>query len=600
MRPRLLAVGLCLAVLAAYLPALRAGFIWDDDRYVSANPLLASTDGLRRIWIPGETVQYYPLVFTSFWVEHHLWGLAPGGYHAVNILLHAANALLVTALLARLPMRGAWLAGFLFALHPLQVESVAWVTERKNLLSGLFYFLALGAFWRHEEERGQWLFTSLGLFILALLSKSVTATLPAAMLLARWLRGRPVDRRFLLSLLPFLLLGAALGLHTARMEVHHVGAHGPEWDLSFTQRFAIAGRALAFYLGKLAWPAGLTFVQYPRVVPEAHLPGQILQPLGFLALGAALWLARKKIGRGPVSALAFFAATLFPVLGFLNVYPMRYAFVADHYQYLACLGPIALAAAFAAKLPKPVLAAPLLALGILSFRQARIYESPETLWRDTLAKNPAAWMAHDCLGRILFNRGEVDESIAHYRTSLALKPDDFFAHNALGNIFLHLGFPKEGMPHLIEASRLEPSYPDVWLDLERGWREILRTDPADSGVHYNLGVTLRKQGRREEADACFRKALELRPGLEEARKAGVLGECRLALMRGAGAYISGLDTALLETMEGKKAWPRQPPPFPTVAGLMGKPTVVNNVETLSMLPDIIVNGGGVVRPDRRA
>ncbi len=422
-RSRWAMAGLLLATLAAYLPALRAGFIWDDDHYVTGNRTLTAPDALRRIWTePGATPQYYPLVFTTFWAEHRLWGLDPAGYHAVNVLLHAMNAVLVALLLKRLPMPGAWLAGLLFALHPVHVESVAWITERKNVLSGLFYLLALGAFWTWEEKGSRWRYGgALALFALALLAKSVTASLPCALFLLRWVRGRPLDRRFLASLLPFLLLGAAMGLNTAHLERAHVRAVGPEWELSLLQRLSIAGRALPFYLGKLAWPSGLVFVQYPREVPPPGISLPLLWPLGVLAGGAALWLARGRTGRALQAAAAFFAVTLFPALGFVNIYPMRYSFVADHYQYLASLGPIALAAAAACRLPRVVLAPPLPALGILPFRQSRVYETPQTLWEDVLSKNPRAWMAHDCLGQILANRkrdADIDGAIAHYQASL--------------------------------------------------------------------------------------------------------------------------------------------------------------------------------------
>jgi hypothetical protein len=203
-----LAVALVALTLIAYYPAIRGGFIWDDDRYVTDNALLRSVDGLGKIWFkPGATIQYYPLVFTTFWIERHLWGLAPAGYHVVNVVLHAASAFLVYLIMRGLAVRGAVVVALLFALHPVHVESVAWITERKNVLSGLFYLAAAFVYLRANG----WLTSAdarpsprayaatLALFACALLSKTVTATLPAALLLVIW-RFRPVladarDRR---------------------------------------------------------------------------------------------------------------------------------------------------------------------------------------------------------------------------------------------------------------------------------------------------------------------------------------------------------------------------------------------------------------------
>ena len=339
------------AVLAAYGPALRGGFVWDDPRYVTENPVLTEPSGLYRIWFDvGATVQYYPLVFTSFWIESRLWGLQPLGYHLVNVLLHAANAVLVWRVLRRLSVPGAWLAAGIFALHPVHVESVAWITERKNVLSGLFYLTALLAYLRFAPPDGEgsargrpWRFYALavGLFACALLSKTVTCSLPAAIALLLWWRRGRIGRSDALALLPLFAVGAALALTTIWLEKHNVGAQGQAWELSVVQRCLIAGRALWFYAGKLVWPLPLIFT-YPKWQIDAGQWWQYLFPAGAVALPLGLWVLRRRIGKGPLVAALCFAGTLLPALGFVDVYPMRYSYVADHFQYLASIAPIAL------------------------------------------------------------------------------------------------------------------------------------------------------------------------------------------------------------------------------------------------------------------
>jgi hypothetical protein len=264
---------LLLIILAAYQQVWHAGYIWDDDSYVTKNATLRDLHGLWRIWFEvAATPQYYPLVHTSFWIEHHLWGLNPLGYHLVNLVLHALGAILLWRGLLRLGIPGAWLAAAIFAVHPVEVESVAWITERKNVLSAVFYFAAALTYLRFETARDEkdqagqrWYlyFASLFLFVLALLSKTVACSLPAALLLVRWWKSGRIKWRDILALLPFFAFGLGLGLLTAWLEKHHVRAEGEEWALTFGQRFLIAGRALWFYASKLLWPANLIFI-YPR------------------------------------------------------------------------------------------------------------------------------------------------------------------------------------------------------------------------------------------------------------------------------------------------------------------------------------------------
>ncbi|HKX46428.1 MAG TPA: O-GlcNAc transferase, partial [Planctomycetota bacterium] len=326
---------LIVATCVAYLPALQGGFVWDDRLFIVDNPLLGHLDGLRRIWLdPGGAIaQYYPLTVSSFWLEHRFFRLDPSGYHAVNILLHVANALLVRLLFRRLALPGAELAALVFALHPVHVESVAWISERKNLLSGLLYLSAGLAYLRFRglcDERGHerfpFYFLALLLFAGALLAKTVTASLPAAILLVLWWKEGRLGARDVALLLPFFVLGIAAGLNTARMERVHVGASGADWDYTWIERVLISSRALCFYPAKLIWPSPLAF-SYPRFAIDPSAVASYLYGVALAAVAALLFFGRARIGRGPLVALLFFAGTLFPALGFVDVYPMRFSFV---------------------------------------------------------------------------------------------------------------------------------------------------------------------------------------------------------------------------------------------------------------------------------
>jgi len=488
-----------LLVFLAYLPALRGGFIWDDDAYVTHNPTLHDLGGLQRIWFElGAVPQYYPMVHTTFWLEYHLWGLHPVGYHLINVLLHAAAAIFLWQVLLRLRIRGAWLAAVLFALHPVCVESVAWITERKNVLSAVFYFTAALAFLRFvalEEPDGPnrlrwyWYLGALVLFMAALLSKTVTCTLPAALLLVCWWKKGRVQRGEILPLLPFFALGVGLGLITAWMEKFHVGAQGAEWSLTFADRCLIAGRALWFYAGRLVWPAHLTFI-YPRWKIEPEVWWQWLFPVAAVGVVAGLWLARRRIGKGPLVAVLFFAGTLGPALGFVNVYPMRFSFVADHFQYLASVGLITLCAVGLARMPRVMPATLVVLLGALTWQQAGIYRNLETLWRDTLANNPDCWMAHNNLGKYLINEGRIEEAMEHYHKAIQINPNN-----------------PEGLTGLGIALAAKGRFDE---EIEN-YRKAIQINPDFYGAPYNLGIALAARGQFDEAIENYYKAIQINP-----------------------------------------------------------------------------------------
>ncbi|HNW44647.1 MAG TPA: tetratricopeptide repeat protein [Elusimicrobiales bacterium] len=531
---------LALMTFAVYYPAIRGEFVWDDDRY-AANPVLARSGGLLKIW----TLQYpaaqcykeFPVVYTSFWLERRLWGLRPEGYHLINICLHIFNALLAWLLLKKLRVRGAWLAAAVFSLHPVHVESVAWISERKNVLSGLFYLLALGGYLKFEEGRGRgWYAGSLALFLLALLSKPVTCTLPAVLLLLRWMRGLEIQRRHLAGLLPFFLLALAAGLFTLFVEVTPL-----EPELAFTpaQRLLLAGRALWFYPLKLLWPADLAF-SYARWNLDSGSAVQWLWVLGALGAGLWVWLAGRRTGRYFASGLIFYAITILPVLGFVSNYTFHFSFVADHYQYLASLGLIAAGVGgFTGALARfrpgsryagPALgAALLLLLGQAAWRQAGVYKGPDLLWADTLKKNPGSWMAHNNLCFSLTAQGKLDAALLHCREAVKLKPGYAQAYNNLGIISAAQGRPAEAGRHYREALRLDPLNAEAHSNLglllaaqgdpaaaERHYREAIRLNPEFAQAHNNLGIVLAAQGRLDAAAQQSRAALGLLPDFAQA------------------------------------------------------------------------------------
>lgn len=346
-RPMVRLVALGLLTFLAYLPALRAGYIWDDDAYVTENVLLHDAHGLSRIWFDiGATPQYYPLTFTSFWFEYQAWGLKPAGYHVVNVALHAAGAVLLVGVLLRLGVRGAWVAGFVFALHPVMVESVAWITERKNTLSlalalgSLLCFLQSRWIEPGESTQRRWLAGGAVLYGLALLSKTVVAPLPLVLILIGYAKFGRVPKRVMLGVLPLLTVGASMGLLTAGIEHASVGAWGGEFRYADTligeagYRTIVAGRAVLFYVSKLVVPYPLVF-NYPRWEIDVGSVTQWLAPMTVLGLTVGLFVARERLGRWPVVVWVTYCGLLFPALGFVNVFPHLYSWVADHFQYHA-------------------------------------------------------------------------------------------------------------------------------------------------------------------------------------------------------------------------------------------------------------------------
>lgn len=541
------------ATLAAYFPALTGDFLWDDMGHVT-NPELQSWRGLWRIWFEvGTTQQYYPLLHSAFWLEHRLWGDATTGYHLINILQHAAAATLFGVLLRRLLDRKAfhsgsvatghergrypgaeWFAAGLFLLHPVCVESVAWICEQKNTLSLLFYLGAALAYLRFDGARSprRYALASL-LFACALLTKTVTASLPAALLVVFWWqRGRLEWRRDVVPLLPWFAMGAGSGLFTAHFERVLIGAQGADFNLGAMDRLVLAGRVFWFYLGKLVCPIDLVFV-YPRWHIDATVWWQWLFPVAALGLLAGLtWWSRRT--RGPLAAALLFGGSLFPVLGFVNVYPFIFSYVADHFQYLASLAVFALTGAGLSLLPRSagrISAAVLAAIfGILSWNQASAYRDDVTLYEATLRKNPDAWLAHHNLATILVGEGRPDAALPHIERTLMLRPDYPEALNNFGDCLRQLGRPSEAIVPLERAIKLQPRYAEAHNNLGAVFMALGRTEegraefetavqlqPDHATAQLNLGQALASAGRIREATPHFVRAVELNPSNSSAQ-----------------------------------------------------------------------------------
>jgi len=550
-----IALAIVLATVVAYAPSLPGDFIWDDDAHVTQNELLRDVEGLGAIWVPRNTPQYYPVTFSALWAEFQLWGLEPLGYHLVNLALHALNALLVWRLFARIRVRPAWLVAALFALHPVQVESVAWVMELKNVLSGTFYLLAalsyLGfdARLRAGQRASGRYALALALFVLALLSKSITCTLPAALVLWMLYEREPIGWRRLTPLAPLFAVGIALALYTAHLEQVHVGAQGHEFDYDLGERISISTRALLFYPWKLVAPWPLSF-NYPRWTIDTGSLAAWWSAAAVIGLAAlALWAYRRG-RRGPALAAAFYAGTAFPALGLITYYPMLFSFVADHFVYLPSLGVLALIAAGAERAvrrlgwPAATSAVVALAAGVMTWFHSASFSDARTLYRHTIAGNPGSWLAKSELGSMLLvdaKSGRADDPARSLRESrellqsaVALKDDHYMVQYNTALVLFTLGEHAAALPHAERATELLPEFVR-WGDppMIRGlilnamgrpdqaepWCErALERDPENYTANLFLGDRKLARGEKEAALAHFQAARRAVPNAASARE----------------------------------------------------------------------------------
>ena len=537
----LVLVALCLMAVISYLPAmLWGGFVWDDLLYIKVDPV-REVSGLWQIWFSPSAIDgerhYWPLVYTTFWLEHKLWGFDPTGYHIVNVMLHLVNTLLVWHLVRRLTVPGAWVVAAVFAVHPLHVESVAWVIERKDVLSGLFYLAAMLAWMRFvEQPRRGWYACSLTLYAAGLLSKSIVVTLPVALLIWHWWQQGRVTSTDLLRLVPFCVVGLVITVGDLSF-FHSMGS--PSLGYSLTERALIAARVLWFYAGKLLWPTNLAVI-YPRWDIRVADPLAWGYLIAAVALVVVLWRFRHQLGRGPLAGALFFVVTLSPVLGFVDYGYMKYALVADRYQYLAGIGVLAVVIGAAAygvgRLPSlwqrgvlGVAVMVLFVLGMLTWRQASIYRDEETLNRHIIALNPQARNAHRHLGNALFKQGRYAEALDAYRVAVAQRPNHAKVHSNLGGVLNKLGRFEEAETHLRRAIALDPKTKHRhrhlgnalygqgrYAEAVDAYRVATEQRPDDAVAHANLGAALNKLERYDEAETHLRRAIVLDPQVRDA------------------------------------------------------------------------------------
>ena len=518
-----LAAGAAIVVLTtvAYIPAMRAGYVWDDSYHLHENVVLTE-GGLYKAWFTTEPFVYYPVTWTSLRIEHQLWGLHPTGYHVVNVLLHALSAVIIWRILLRLKLPGAWIAAMLFALHPVNVESVAWITQRKNTMAMVGFALSLWCYLRFDDTGTRRAYVgSIVAFILAMLSKGAVVTMPAALGVILWWRHGSVRRIDVIRSLPFFAVSIVMSFVEVWFQGENVIADDVVYDAGMIERTAAAAWSAGFYLYKAVLPWRLCFV-YPRWDVDVLTWWTWLPLLAWI--GGLIWLCRRR--RNAFAATLFFAVMVFPALGFAHFYYLRYSLVADHYQYFALIGVAALIGVWFTKWPGGRAVAVLVLAGFmaLTWRQSSLYADQETLWRDTLRKNPDAWLAHNNLGNLLEPQGHFAEAIYHHRETLRLNPDLPLAHNSLGHALLGAGRVDEAIDHLRDALAIDDRYKDAWNNLgvahtrrgrfdeaRRCFKRAIAIKQDFADAHDNLAVTLRQLGELDQAQHHHREALRLNP-----------------------------------------------------------------------------------------
>jgi tetratricopeptide (TPR) repeat protein len=527
------------AVALVYAPALRNGFIWDDDAHISQNTALRSPLGLWWIWTrPGTTPQYYPLTHTTFWVQWQLHGDRPAGYHLVNVALHGLNTLLVWRIAGTVGLRWAFWIALVFAVHPVHVESVAWASERKNTLSAAFYLSATLLYVRRRfgrvgsGARSPWTAAAYAVFVLlflgAIFSKTTAGTLPAALLLITWWKEGRILRADWLRLAPLLVPAAVIGGVTGWMERWSVGATGPEFQFTLEQRLQLAGTIPWFYAAKLIVPWPTMFI-YPRWDLAGWGSFGWAGPLATVLLIVSAWRVREKVGRGLLTSILYFGGTLVPALGLVNIYPMRYSFVADHFQYLASLGLLALIVSlFAPRISTRPLRwigiCAIVGLAALSWLRVREFRDARTLWEQTLDRNPKAWIAHSQVASIRAREGDLAEAAGRYQLSLELYPLQWESRVGLARIYERNGQIGDAVRVLREATSVAPDRigPRMALaetllrsgesvEAERELRHILAKEPRFEPARVLLSRLLERRGDPGSARNLLQEGLEVFP-----------------------------------------------------------------------------------------
>ncbi|KJJ84805.1 Tetratricopeptide TPR_2 repeat protein [Candidatus Omnitrophus magneticus] len=495
-----------------YMPTLKNDFIWDDDDYVYKNELIQKSDGLFRIWFSRETVQYYPVVFSSFWFEHKLWGLQPFGYHFVNIFFHILNMLLLLKLVKKIYPRAAIPVALIFAVHPIQVETVAWITERKNILALFFFLSTCLSYLEYQREKKDWqYFRTLALFIFALLSKSISLYFVFVPILYKWWKGFKITVEDIKESVPFFVIGFLSGLNTMYMEIVKVGAKGTDFSLNLSERLVLAGKTILFYPYKILWPFEFMFF-YPRWNINPSDWKQWFFSITVITLVFVMYFLRKKIGKGPIVIFFLYLVSIFPASGIVNVYPMIYSFVADHFLYLSMpplliflcglvfylydkLNKTTVIKRFYKTINKTLVIFIVLFLSFKTMSVAQNYKNQVTLWTDLIKRNPNLWASYINLAKIYDERNENEKAVVLYKKAIILNPKDFVSYYNLGNLYQKIGEYNKAVFLYQKALSVENKFTDV---------------------HNNLGLALNRLGMINEAMQEFETALKINPYYDNA------------------------------------------------------------------------------------
>ena len=489
-----------------FSPALQGDWLMDDDFYLTQNALVGDPARLWKIWFaPGSLLEYYPIEASAQAVQWHFWHLHTLGYHLTNVILHVIGALLVWRLLAKFGLRLAWLGGFIFAIHPAVVESVAWISEFKNTLSLPPFLLAMCA-WIDFEEHGRRrdYLLSLGLFLVAMLCKISMAPFPFVILLyAWWKRGR-IGMSDLKNAAPFFLISVVLGLTTIFAGIWFRQAHlqsaanPPIGD--FLTHVALAGQSIAFYFSKAVLPIGMIPI-YPQWSIKSH---SLLSFLPWIVLAVTIFYLREhraSWGRHALLGVGFFLLNLAPFIGFNSVTYMEFTWVMDHFLYIPIIGLIGLAVAALGKIEDQIsislrraldvtVAVGLALLAWESYDYAAIFIGPETLWTYTLERNTMCYLPYNNLGNVMLETDRIPQAIENYKKALELHPGMVEAHNNLGLAY----FKMDQIPESIAE-----------------YEEALKYNPHFAVAHANLGNVYSREGRVKEAIEQYEEALRTEP-----------------------------------------------------------------------------------------
>jgi protein O-mannosyl-transferase len=546
-----------LAGLCIYSPTYHGDWLWDDDVVLTANPdvLSGTLSGLFKLWVNPDGIDYFPLSYSLFWLQALVFGPQSIGYHITSILLHISSGLLLWSLLTTLKIPGAWVAALAFTIHPVCVESVAWVAETKNTLS-LTLFLASCIFWVKQDDespgpkRERIYLLSLAFFLLAMLAKTSVVAMPVLTLLyAWWKRGR-VTIQDAVRAAPMFLISLVLGIVTIQYQWGRaIGAQGVPVG-GFDSRLAVAGMAILFYLATIVWPVHLLPI-YPRWEVDPPKAWQLL-PL-ILTGGVGLWMWKNRHirwVRDAILAFGFFLLMIAPVLGLVDIAYMRITWVADHFLYLPMIGPLTLIVAAATTWIEKrddrerivftaMAAGVMLFLAANSFFYAMNWIDEDRLWEHTLASNNDAWQAHNRLGVRKLNQGDLDGAYYHFQSSTRIRPDLGETNNNLGVVLLKMGRIDEALKAYQEAAKNWPqnigiryNLANTYLqagrlnDARTGFEELLEAEPSNPVFLNKLALTLLKLGEKEKAVEEFRKVLEIDPTFKDAKESleAVLGE----------------------------------------------------------------------------